>query len=50
MKSVPEKRGDRHRSGRHPVSNRWPACVCEWDFWRFVLAALALVWEIVRGK
>ena len=50
MRSVPEKRGQRHRPVRRAVHGRWPACVCEWDFWRFVLAALALVWEIVRGK
>ena len=51
MRSVPQKKALRHRpASGHRHARRLLKFVCGWDFWRFVLAALGLVWEIVKRK
>lgn len=50
--SVPQKLSEQtvrsERRSRHSPKPR--AWLKDWDFWRFVLAALGLLWEIVKTE
>lgn len=49
----PEKKAGQEkkevRPPEKPARRRKPLpCVNDWDFWRFVLAALSLAWEVAK--
>ena len=35
-------------SGRPPRSPRPMPCLKDWDFWRFLISALGLLWDILK--
>ena len=47
--SVPHNRHEPHGLKRPPRPKPL-ACLKDWDFWRFMLAALGLLWEIVKTE